>query len=497
MGTAKRVASFVWYPFLLSAAYLVFMAKVAILPSDLIRPIAVTWLVVGAFIGLLSRRSGRDKAALIVTGGVFLLTPQAGSLTAFGFVIAIIAIAYFAARVGHPIRVDRGLTTALNAVGVCALVLVGAGFAVTNLSSSVTTPACPTGLRAGPNMYVIMLDGYAREDTQERLFGHDDEPFLTALEADGFWVDRKSHTTYPDTSLVVPSVLNMHPLQDDPRLTRASTISHGLRDAVRQSTAVDLLHCAGYTTVATAMPYRDIEMSNADRYLGNGLITNYEISLLQSTRLAAILDIVAPGFIYEQHRQRLEGALDDLVSVAAEPTSSPRFVWTHLISPHPPFVYTPDGDVPAEPTPQRELGNRPEHDDDVDPAWFADRYIGNVVHISKLVRSAVEQIIASDPNAVIVVWSDHGSNMHYDLADDGPENDYAERYGNLFAVRAPGVGDLYTSPVVPLNILGPLFDHYLGTDIGLGPTDAYGPPRPGPADTIIYPPVDPTATPAP
>src|SRR5262249_55600413 len=71
-------------------------------------------------------------------------------------------------------------------------------------------PALATGAgpKRPPDIYYIILDGYARSDVLRRNFGLDNEPFLRRLERKGFFVARRSAANYCQTPLCLASSLN-------------------------------------------------------------------------------------------------------------------------------------------------------------------------------------------------------------------------------------------------------------------------------------------------
>ena len=73
-------------------------------------------------------------------------------------------------------------------------------------------PVAPVGDR--PDIYVILLDGYARPDKMRELFGFDDSAFTGGLEQRGFRISEGSRSSYLVTTLSVPSMLNMRHVPD-------------------------------------------------------------------------------------------------------------------------------------------------------------------------------------------------------------------------------------------------------------------------------------------
>jgi len=73
----------------------------------------------------------------------------------------------------------------------------------------------------GPDIFVVLLDGYPRADTLENDFGIDNAPFISSLENEGFVVDGDSRTNYMKTWLTITSLFHTQfvsgiPAFDDP-----------------------------------------------------------------------------------------------------------------------------------------------------------------------------------------------------------------------------------------------------------------------------------------
>ena len=65
-----------------------------------------------------------------------------------------------------------------------------------------------------PDIYYLILDGYARSDVMNDLFHFDNSPFLDRLELMGFFVAHGSTANYCQTPLSLSSSLNFEYLDD-------------------------------------------------------------------------------------------------------------------------------------------------------------------------------------------------------------------------------------------------------------------------------------------
>jgi hypothetical protein len=97
--------------------------------------------------------------------------------------------------------------------------------------------------------------------------------------------------------------------------------------------------------------------------------------------------------------------------------------------------------------------------------------------VDRTVVPVLEAIVAADPDAVVILFSDHGPQtlLSYEAPDD---RGIHSRLANLFAARTPGRPDLFPDDVTLVNVLPILFDTYLGTDLPRRPVDVFFGPDP-------------------
>lgn len=207
-----------------------------------------------------------------------------------------------------------------------------------------------------PDIYLIILDAYGREDTLREQFDFDNRPFLDALEGIGFEVVDCSQSNYSQTELSLAATLNMQYLSElvDERVAGDAGRAQ-LWPLIRHSEVRQSLEELGYQTVAFETGYYWTEWEDADVYLApdRGVfegMSAFEGTLLRSTAAWALIDAlpVLPAFLNrdldrsaDAHRERLLYVLDQLETVSEIP--GPKFVFAHIVSPHRPFVFDAEG----------------------------------------------------------------------------------------------------------------------------------------------------------
>jgi len=147
----------------------------------------------------------------------------------------------------------------------------------------------------GPDIYVILLDGYPRADVLQYAFGIDNSPFTDALSARGFTVATASHSDYLWTHVSVPSALNLAYVEQIPamldviegRAPRQPT----LRTTIADNVAFEVARQHGMMTVAVASGFEEVAPRRADVYIDGGELNEFEISLLSSTFAGDVLNV--------------------------------------------------------------------------------------------------------------------------------------------------------------------------------------------------------------
>lgn len=265
-----------------------------------------------------------------------------------------------------------------------------------------------------PDIYYIILDAYARQDTLLKAYDFDNSAFLEALTNLGFYVATCSQSNYSQTELSLSSSLNSTYLQD----LFGDTL-HGNQDRerlwplIRQSAVRKGLEGLGYSTVGLETGYYWTELEDADVYLApsHGLLggmTAFEGTLVRSTAAWALIDVLPklpPGIgrdldrSVDAHRELVRFVLDQLESIPELP--GPKFVFVHLVSPHRPFVFDALGN-PVSDDYQWTRGT-------VELDQYQEGYRQQIQFLNGQLLPIVAKIIArSRPAPVILIQSDHG-----------------------------------------------------------------------------------------
>lgn len=319
-----------------------------------------------------------------------------------------------------------------------------------------------------PDVYYFILDSYGRDDLLKEAYGYDNSAFINGLKERGFYVAECSMSNYVRTEISLGSSLNMMYLQDlDPAFKPESTRRGVLWDSLKHSAARFNFENLGYKTIAFATGFAWNELEDADVFYAPGSIsmgmTEFEGLLLQTTlaRYANELHWIDPDQIMGQNfRDRTLNVFNRVDDIARMP--EPTFAHIHLISPHPPFVFGPNGEARYPPDFWNENREYPAN-------LYAQGYQNQLTFLNKKMLEAVDTILASsDTPPIIIIQGDHGPWLQTK----------EKRMRILNAYYLPGQEDKLYSTITPVNTFRLIFDSYFGGNYQMLPDISYFSPVP-------------------
>jgi hypothetical protein len=303
-----------------------------------------------------------------------------------------------------------------------------------------------------PDVYYFILDSYTRQDLLKSAFGYDNTEFLDALRERGFYIAECSQSNYVRTEISLASSLNMMYLQQlDDAFTPESTARRTLWDSLKHSAARYNFESMGYKTVNFATGFAWNELDDADVFVEPPPLTSgmseFEGLFLRTTlgRYAQDLGWVDPDAVMGQaFRDRFNNIFNSMGSLANMP--EPTFAYVHVISPHPPFVFDPEGNPTYPPDFWNEQREYPSDS-------YAEGYINQLTWLSKKTLTAIDTLLAeSDTPPIIILQGDHGPWMQ-------PKD---RRMWILNAYYLPEHNDELYSTITPVNTFRIVFNTYFG-----------------------------------
>jgi hypothetical protein len=329
-------------------------------------------------------------------------------------------------------------------------------------TSSMALTVCDTC--AKPDIYFILLDEYTGTETLQSYFHYDNRHFEEALRQKGFFVANDPSGNYSVTPVAVASLFTMDYLPEFHRQLEAEDYTRS-EYIVDRSIAMQLLKANGYKFI-------NHSIFNLDKQPGQftASILPTRLKLITSKTLwnSIVHDLgwqvdkkMAPRFNwlakmiqddYQSGNQRLLDLTREAASVKAD---QPRFIYTHLLMPHWPYMLDSTG---------KSTGIN-FFSDDLPRERKEAAYVQYLAYTNKVMLELVELIKSkSSGNAVIVLLSDHGYRARPGKTICREVND------NFMSVYLPGKNyRLFYDSISNVNVFRALFNTVLKQEFRMLP----------------------------
>ncbi len=379
----------------------------------------------------------------------------------------------FAPRVGGFVTVMAAILLVLNAgrIGGFALGATAAG------ASAAEGPIDVEPSEPLRDVYYVILDRYASNETLGEIYGYDNSAFTSALEERGFVIARESWANYFKTAFSLVSSLSMEHLDGDALRDGNPATFNPVHQAVRGHLPVpQTLKSIGYEYVHIGSAWEPTaENVDADRVVRYQVGVAFSSSLWSTTALALLSPLgrqsedaeVLPSWeILRQHTLHNFEALED---AAGRP--GPTYTFAHFLVPHPPYVFDTDGSTPTG----EEGQQRTEQE----------KYLAQLEWTNGRVLEAVDHLLdaPAGEEPIIILQADEGpwperfteDQVHFDWLS-ATDAEIQEKYGILNALHLPGpegeTAEVYDS-MSPVNEFRVVFNAYFGTELPLLPDTVY------------------------
>jgi hypothetical protein len=315
-----------------------------------------------------------------------------------------------------------------------------------------------------PDIYYIILDGYGRADVLSELFELDNTPFLEYLERKGFYIANQSHTNYTQTIFSIPSSLNFRYIEPPIKVTNDQQY---FSELMRNNDIMAALKRCGYRTIALESGFFFTDHPEVDVYLTSGSGLNEFESLLWADSpiemAAQGLDLQPSEYSFEAHRRRVLFSFEKLKTIYRMPGQ--KFVFAHIISPHPPFVFDWSG-KPIEPGQGYFIGDGDDFPGSLDE--YLSGYPEQVRFVNHKLEQAIDSILEnSTKSPIIIIQGDHGPGSRLDWHSPA-RTCLWERTPILNAYFLPGdAGRLLYPSISPVNSFRVVLNAYFGADLPL------------------------------
>lgn len=234
-----------------------------------------------------------------------------------------------------------------------------------------------------PDIYFFLLDAYTSNKSLRDHYNFDNSLFCDELEKMDFSVADESRSLHTKTAYSLSATLNFNQIKD---LEKYQLISN----VIKTNGVVSSLQAKNYEIfnysifdVADQPAFYSLTISS-----GSALIN----SILESSIFnMALFDILLKVNLFEINTAIFQKTVQE----GKRNTGRPKFFYSHILAPHPPFVMDENG---------REIGFFKQAHSFANPA----AYVRSVQGLNNIVAQAVQEILKANPNAIIVIMGDHG-----------------------------------------------------------------------------------------
>jgi len=305
------------HPFLFAIFPIIFLfsQNLNVEPEEMVLPILIAIIVtLVIWIVLSFLLKSRIKSGFIVSLGLIIffsyghiyimMDPLLPNISNFFFIIPTLVLfglgSFYFIRTKNPLnnatKIVNGIAAALI---IMSLVGTGEYFMTNSYSPNEIENNLEKNLSQNrdiskfPDVYYIILDGYAGSESLQRIANYDNSNFIDFLTEKGFYVSSESFSNYANTRLSIPSTLNMRYfdyLYKEP--INPTSLDKELLEISRDNAVIKNFKSKGYTIYAieSGSPQTS-KMKNVDYRLcvkENRLVSEFHSMLLRITMLNSI-----------------------------------------------------------------------------------------------------------------------------------------------------------------------------------------------------------------
>lgn len=462
-------------------------------PSDVVLPLVLAVTVAAAatwLLGLLLR--DRRRGALIVSPllvGLLMyghaatllakihipgLVQQAGWVALV--IVGILAALRLSAR--HLATVDRALDRiAAILVAVTLLLIVPFQVGAAGRGPLATVEPQPDTTSAPKrDVYWLVWDRYGSDRSYDLLYGIQND--LTPwLREQGFTVLDKSHANYVRTGVSIPTTMNMTHLNQIAGMPGPDSRDNAPIQGLMQASLV--------ARQFKALGYRYYHIGSwwgpnatdvaADVNLNVNGPSDFVSTLYDKSAVPALVRrfrLQGLGDKRDRANRNAAYELDALAGLRDEP--GPKFIFSHILLPHPPAIYDRDGRFMSL-AEEKALppGEQLERQLDYTNSRIRE-IVGDLLDLPEAQRPII--VLQADEGPESVAYNaTRDSTYDWDQASD---DEIEIKYGILNAWFLPGGEDLGLYPTqTAINTFPILFSRYFGLDYPLLPDRVYAPSR--------------------
>jgi len=298
-----------------------------------------------------------------------------------------------------------------------------------------------------PDVYYIILDEYGGPESMKYL-DYDNSQFYEFLKEKNFIIPEKSTSNYPMTHFSIPSSMNMEYVNSLSNILGKDSKTYlPLREMLYNSQVIKNFKSLGYDIVifeSGFVPPENFVLVD-DIICGKQGIDSI---LLDTVTKTSMLGYWAERYGEEEIRDRINCEFSEIKTIGSK-NSEPIFAFVHILLPHPPYVFGPNGEaiIPGNPISSE--------------IWDEKiAYIDQVKFANKEISKVIEKILNENQKSIIILQSDHGSGFDGDWKNPD-ESMILQRFSILNAYHVPEIsGNKFYDSITPVNSFRVIFNNY-------------------------------------
>jgi hypothetical protein len=256
-----------------------------------------------------------------------------------------------------------------------------------------------------PDIYFIIADEYAGRQELSSIFHFDNSPFESALRQRGFFVNDSSESNYNYTPHSMASILSMNYLKNIEGRNQSRKDRSICYHLINNNSTIDLLRLQGYNIKNLSVFMLDNNLPEAFSSFilsGKDLLTsqtfisrlNYDLrfNLVSTYKMESEMNRFANSQL-----KSINYLIGETQSEVRKQSDQPKFVYTHLMMPHYPYLLDKNGNrtVPEMVLEGSQVNQK--------------GYIDYLQYANKRYLELVDYILKNSPRPpVIVLMGDHG-----------------------------------------------------------------------------------------
>jgi hypothetical protein len=299
-----------------------------------------------------------------------------------------------------------------------------------------------------PDVYYIILDGYAGTNSLKEFLGFDNQKFVTFLSDRGFYVHPQSYSNYPTTPTSMAATLNMQYVNKLADIVGSDLDDmHPTFEIIQENLVMKYFKSKGYTLIGYNAGILHLDETKKFDFYYCEDDTLLDNKVINSILHQSIIGYFAEKVRYQEYRDGILCAFSELPEI--KNIDEPTFLYAHFNMPHAPYIFSANGE-PLDPARQSNLGSSGNVND----------YINYLKFTNMKMQKLVEHLLETDDPPIIIIQSDHGSGFNLDW--ENPTDDMLrEKMSNFQAFYLPnGHSSLMSEATTPVNIFRVLFNSH-------------------------------------